>query len=399
MSPVDGDLGANFELSLFTLMELSQKAGLDAAGATPAEPFPELVSLLQDYDKRGRTGFEAANIEDRIQPKRWWAPAQSLIAVALAYLTPQGQVTAHSHPTGRGPRGQVSVYAYGQDYHRVLHQRMEQLALAIQDHLGRQVQYRIAVDTSPLVDRRVAERAGLGWIGKNCMLFTSEHGSFVFLGTLLTDVVVESANTTVSAPCGACTRCIDACPTGALLAPGVIDATKCLSFSTQMKGNIPRDYRVAMGKRVWGCDTCQWACPENRNVFSSNHGEFNPTSELAYPQLLEILRWSNRDFVRHLGGTAATWRGLHTWQRNALIALGNTRNPQSVPDVIPYLSHSRGELRASAAWALERIGGEQARQAVSERWQVESEEWVKEEMLWAVVGYNSCIEGADLLRS
>ncbi|RIV24271.1 tRNA epoxyqueuosine(34) reductase QueG [Alicyclobacillaceae bacterium I2511] len=376
-----------FELSLSSLEVLAQSVGLDAVGATTAESFPELIPLLRDYAKRGLTGFESANIEDRIQPKRWWAPVQSLIAVALAYLTPEGHSVVHSHPQRRELWGQVSVYAYGQDYHRVLQQRMEQLALAIQIRLGRPVQYRIAVDTSPLVDRRVAERAGIGWIGKNCMLFTPSQGSFVFLGTLLTDVRVEPVTHTVPAPCGACTLCLDACPTGALLAPGVMDATACLSFITQCKGNIPRVYRAAMGRRIWGCDTCQWACPENRGVTSSSNLVFNPVGELAYPQLLEVLQWSNREFMRRLGNTAAAWRGLRTWQRNALIALGNTRNSQAVAHLIPYLGHDRDEFRTSSAWALGRIGGDLARQAVCGRWQVEPVAWVKEDIGWTIEEY------------
>ncbi|WP_303797956.1 tRNA epoxyqueuosine(34) reductase QueG [Alicyclobacillus macrosporangiidus] len=371
------------ELSLETLRALGREAGLDAVGATTADPFPEMVPRLEAYAARGRTGFEHDQVENRIDPKRWMPEARSLVAAAMAYLTPEGRQVARRHPRD-GRRGMVTVYSYGKDYHSVLAKRLRRLAELMEAEVGRPTRYRIAVDTSPLVDRRVAERAGIGWVGKNCMFYSPAHGSFVFLGTLLTDVEVEPAKAAVPPKCGACTRCLAACPTGALIAPGVIDARRCLSYITQMKGIIPQEFRIPMGRRVWGCDTCQWACPENRGIDAAKHAEYRPEEELAYPDLLEILSWSNRTFERRLGHTAAAWRGLRTWQRNALIALGNCRDEAAVPHIIPFLRHDRRELRASAAWALWRIGGEVARQAVADAYAAEQDPEVKADMAWAV---------------
>jgi epoxyqueuosine reductase len=371
------------ELSLDRLRELGQQVGFDAIGATTADPFPELAPRLAAYAERGLTGFECADIEQRIDPRRWFPPAKSLIAVAMAYLTDAGRRLARSHPR-QGLTGQVTVYSFGEDYHRVMQERLQRLWQLIEDEVGHPVAAKIAVDTAPLVDRRVAERAGIGWMGKNCMFYTPEHGSFVFLGTLAVDIEVEPAVEVELSRCGECRRCLDACPTGALLAPGLIDARRCLSYITQMKGMIPKPYRAAMGRRVWGCDTCQWACPENRGVKPAEHPEYLPQGELAYPELIEILTWSNRAFTRRYGHTAAAWRGVRTWQRNALIALGNCRNPDAVPHIVPFLRHDRWELRASAAWALSRIGVEEGRQAVADAYADETVPEVRAEMRWAL---------------
>jgi epoxyqueuosine reductase len=372
-----------YELSLAELRELADGLGFDVVGATTADPFPDLRRPLQAYAERGRTGYEWADIEQRIDPRRWLPEAKSIIAVAMAYLTPRGREVARKHPPGRR-HGQMSVYTYGEDYHRVLRERLEQLRERLERRLGRSVQGRPAVDTSPLVDRAVAGRAGIGWIGHNCHLFAAPYGSFVFLGALLVDVAIEPAPAMQPNRCGTCTRCLDACPTGALVAPGVIEARRCLSYITQMKGIIPREFRKPMGRRIWGCDTCQWVCPENQRAILADHSEYQPSDELAYPDLIRILHMSNREFQRVAGASAAAWRGVRTWQRNALIALGNLKDPQAVPEVIQFLRHPRPELRASAAWALEQIGGETARQAVAEAYQEEQDETVRADMRWAV---------------
>ncbi|MCL6452006.1 MAG: tRNA epoxyqueuosine(34) reductase QueG [Alicyclobacillus sp.] len=361
------------------LARMGRAAGFAAIGATTADPFPELVPRLRAYENRGRTGFEHAEIERRIDPKRWYPEAVSLIAVATPYLTEEGFHTARRHPR-QGLHGAVTVYAYGADYHTVMAERARALVQLLEAHVGGRVGYRIAVDTAPLVDRRVAERAGIGWVGKNCMLFTPEHGSFVFLGTIAVDIAIEPTGPEQPSRCGTCTRCLDACPTGALLAPGVIDATRCLSYVTQMKGVIPREFRAAMGRRVWGCDTCQWACPENRDVSFAKDAAFLPEGELAYPELVEILQWSNRGFTARYGHTAAAWRGVRTWQRNALIALGNTRKAEAVPHIAPFLRHDRVELRISAAWALGRIGGLAASRHLTEALQEEEDPACREEL-------------------
>lgn len=371
------------ELSLAQLKQVSEGLGFDAIGATSADPFSELTEPLEAYAARGRTGFEYEDIAVRIDPKQWLPEAKSIIAVAMAYLTAEGKQVARRHPVQQLV-GSVSVYSYGRDYHTVMAERLNQLQLRLEQKLGRRIRAKVAVDTSPLVDRRVAERAGIGWVGKNCLVYTLQHGSFVFLGALLVDVEVEGATTELLSHCGDCSRCLQACPTGALQAPGVIDATRCLSYLTQMKGMVPVTYRKALGRRVWGCDTCQWACPENRNVNPSEHEEYLPLGELSYPQLLDVLQLSNREFQRRYGSSAAAWRGVRTWQRNALIALGNAQKSSAIPAILPFLKHQRWELRASAAWALSNFPTAEAVAALREAAQQETDANVLAEMQWGI---------------
>lgn len=367
-------------LSLPDLLEIGQSCGFDAVGAVSAKEFEVLRARLHAYEERGLTGFEWANIDERVDPRGWFPEGRTYISCAMGYLTESGRVTARRHPR-HGTHGSVSVYAYGEDYHHVMTRKLGELRHRIERALGRPIQAKFAVDTAPLVDRFIAEQAGIGWIGKNCMFFTPKHGSFVFLGTLLVDIEVEGEHPLQPQRCGGCTQCLQACPTSALLAPGVIQATACLSYITQMKGVIPVEYRKALGKRIWGCDICQWACPENHGVVASSHEEYTPGKEFAYPDLISILRLSGREFKQKFGRTAAAWRGVRTWQRNALIALGNCKDPSSVEIILPYLQHERPEFRVSSAWALKQIGTVEAFNAVKEAVMVESDPTVRHDMM------------------
>lgn len=354
------------EMSRDTLSRLAASVGLHEVGVTGASPFPELIPWLQAYSERGRTGFEAANIEDRIQPKRWMKNAKSIIVATMPYLTDSGRETTRTHPTGRS-FGSVSCYAYGQDYHRVLNDRLKRLHEKIEDEVGHSVETKLAVDTSPLVDRRVAERAGIGWIGRNSMFYSQRYGSYVFIGALLVDIEFNEyadGQSDIGKHCGTCSKCMVACPTGAIIAQGVIDATRCLSYITQMKGIVPKPFRQKMGRRIWGCDICQTVCPENRGTDTSSESVFGPDKELAYPELVPILHLSNKDFIKKYGHTAVAWRGVNTLKRNAIIALGNTGCRDAIPELIPFLQSPRGELRASAAWALGKLGGDSSRSAL-----------------------------------
>jgi epoxyqueuosine reductase len=364
---------------------LAAQVGLAEVGVTDASPFPEMIPWLTAYAERGRTGFEAADIAQRIQPTSWLASAKSIVVAALPYLTDTGHTTARTHPRGR-QHGNVSTYVYGTDYHHVLTERLRDLGERLTDLYGQNVEYKVAVDMSPLVDRRVAERAGLGWVGKNCMFYSHRYGSFVFLGALLVNVEIESNNQppALGSRCGECALCLKACPTGALVAPGVIEATRCLSYVTQMKGVIPREFRSKMGRRVWGCDVCQWVCPENSGAEHSDIPAFEPLPELAYPDLIEFLHLSNRQFLRRYGHTALAWRGLRTLQRNALIALGNAGHVEAIAEIIPFLQHARQELRVSAAWALGQLGGQEALVALESALAQELDEVVSDELKQAI---------------
>ncbi|WP_206830178.1 tRNA epoxyqueuosine(34) reductase QueG [Alicyclobacillus fructus] len=386
------------KLTLADIRPLAEEVGLPEIAATDASPFDDLARPLADYEARGRTGFEWANAAERMDPRFWLPEAKSILTAALPYLTAEGARRMREHPRSE-IRGQTSCYVYGEDYHRVFSERLTALAQRIGELVGRDIRYRVAVDTSPLVDRRVAERSGLGWIGKNGMLFSPRYGSYVFLGALLIDVEIEDAlhlPPAIGKHCGDCDLCMRACPTQSFVAPGELKATACLSYVTQMKGIIPRAYRKPLGRRVWGCDVCQQVCPLNRDRAHAEDPAFTPDAEAAYPDLVRLLEMSNRQFLRAYGRSAMAWRGVRTLQRNALVALGNLRLPEAVPHVARYLASDRPELRASAAWALGEIGGEDALRELHAALVGEQNADVRQEIEDAIANAASKMrEGAD----
>ena len=223
------------------------------------------------------------------------------------------------------------------------------------------------VDTGPPLDREVAARAGLGWFGKNACLYVPNYGSWVFLGEIFTNVEL-APDPRVTLDCGHCDRCIHACPTGAITEPFYVDPNRCISHVTQMSGPIPLELRERVGLKVWGCDICQQVCPWNDDAVVANRPEFHPVPGLdPAPSLIDMLQMTTGEFKRRFGRTAAGWRGKRTLQRNAAIALGNTRNPAVVPALADALANdAKPMVRGSAAWALGRIGNDAARAALEQ---------------------------------
>lgn len=384
--------------------ELAHSVGLPVVGCAAAGALPELLPVLMRFYTEGRaSGFEHPVANERIDPQMIMPGARTVIAVALPYRT-------HDTMQARRPKGQrglTSIYMWGEDYHIVLRDKLRSLALLLELELGHPLNSEVCVDTSPLLDRAIAVRAGIGWIGKNTCLITERYGSWVFLGALLIDAeVVDDADVSASsadevhyhvrddwkhaalAPlaldeCGACTLCLTACPTGALRDPYVLDSSSCLSYLTQEKGIMPEPYRALLGKRLWGCDTCQTVCPKNHTSLLGTEPRMAPDVELSFPDLCAVLMMSGREFKRRYGRTAGAWRGATVWKRNALIALGNMRDRSALPVILPYLQASRKELRACAAWALLQIDPAGSREAVGIALAQEEDVDVRAEMAWA----------------
>lgn len=380
------------------VQELAQEVGLPLVGCAPATALPELLPALRLYDEQGRSsGFEHPVAAERVDPTKLLPSARTMIAAALPYRTVDNAQLRRP----KGQRGQTSLYIWGEDYHRVLRDKLDRLALRLQQEVGHLVQARSCVDTTPLLDRAVAVKAGIGWIGKNSCLITEAYGSWVFLGALLVDIEVTDASPRehpsampTLAPtwldaCGACDLCLTACPTGALREPYILDSKACLSYLTQASGSFPAPYRKALGKRLWGCDTCQTVCPKNNGSLLGTEPHFTTTAELAFPELCEVLTMSGRALMRRYGHTAGAWRGAAVWKRNALIALGNMRERTAVPHIVPYLSDARPELRGAAAFALGCIDPLQTRAAVFAAWSVEVDEQAKADMAWATSASHS----------
>ncbi|MFD0672309.1 tRNA epoxyqueuosine(34) reductase QueG [Cohnella sp. GCM10027633] len=345
------------------LLAAAPSLGIDKLGVTTADPFLELKQRLIAHREQGfESGFEEPDLDKRTEPALLLPGARSIVSIAVAYPSKLKDAPV-SEPGAR--RGILSRSAWGEDYHAALRRRMERLAAWITERVP-DARLLSMVDTGALSDRAVAERAGVGWSGKNSMIMSRELGSWIYLGEMITNLPLPP-DRPIEDGCGDCTICIDACPTGALVGPGQLNAQRCISYVTQTKGIVSDELMLKIGNRLYGCDTCQIVCPVNRGIDKRLHEELLPDPEVAKPLLVPILKMGNREFKMKFGSSAAAWRGRKPIQRNALIGLGNFKDKASVPDVARVLEDDpRPELRATAAWALGRIGGEEAVRGLSE---------------------------------
>ncbi|MDQ0871720.1 epoxyqueuosine reductase [Paenibacillus sp. V4I3] len=352
------------------IVEAASSLGIDKIGFTSAEPFMELKEILLRHREKGfESGFEEPDIEKRVHPSLSFDTPQSIISIAVAYPSklpnpPRSEPGAY--------RGIISRSSWGSDYHDVLRDRLAKLEAFIAQRVP-DARLQSMVDTGALVDRAVAERAGIGWTGKNCAVITPEWGSWVYLGEMITNIPFTS-DTSIMDQCGDCTICIDACPTGALVGPGQLNSSRCISFITQTKGYVDDEFKLKIGNRLYGCDTCQIVCPMNKGMNWTHHPELEPDPEKVKPLLIPLLTMSNKDFKEQYGRIAASWRGKKPIQRNAIIALGNFKDRTAVPVLRELLlTDPRPEIRAAAAWALGRIGGEDAAAALDKARAAEQE--------------------------
>lgn len=349
--------------------------GIDDIGFATAEPFLFLKNILQEHrDKGYESGFEEPDLDKRTIPSLQSGEPLSIIAIAVAYPSKM-ENPPKSEPGER--RGILARASWGQDYHHVLREALAKLESFIRERIPDAV-LESMVDTGVLVDRAVAERAGIGFSGKNCSIISPKWGSWIYLGEMVTNIPFPP-DTPVQEGCGDCTKCIDACPTGALVGPGELNAQACISYLTQTKGFLDEDYMTKIGNRLYGCDTCQIVCPHNRGKNWDHRPQLLPDPEIVKPLLLPILELSNRGFKEKFGSSSAAWRGKMPIQRNAIIGLGNFKETAAIPKLKEIvLKEPRPELRGTAAWALGKIGGPEALAAVKQALEQEEHEQVRE---------------------
>lgn len=338
------------------LIEKSRELEIDKIGFASADPFVTLKSRLVEQQRLSyETGFEKGSVEERTEPARSLPEAKTIISIAMAYPS---KLKNPPRSVKGDRRGIFCRASWGEDYHHVLKRKLKALEAYLHE-LVPDEKTAIMVDTGELSDRAVAERAGIGWSAKNCAVITPEFGSYVYLGEMLMTAYVEP-DTPLEDQCGTCTKCIDACPTGALVQGGQLDSSKCIAYLTLTKSVLPKEFRKKLGNRLYGCDTCQVVCPENKGKDHTRHDEMTPDPEKVKPRLIPILSMSNKEFKRTFGEMSGSWRGKKPIQRNALIALANFKDKSAVPAIEKVLKEDpRSVIRATAAWALWEIEGDQ----------------------------------------
>ncbi|MBI1390146.1 MAG: tRNA epoxyqueuosine(34) reductase QueG [bacterium] len=354
--------------------------GFDGAGI--ARPTPKTLEHYRDWLARGLHGemeYLARREPQRADPSLLLPDIRSVIAVIKRYPAP-----SHSPARTVAPAGAVSCYAQGDDYHDVLRPRLNELGRWIENQTGGAHAARAFIDSGPALERDYAVQAGLGWFGKHTNVLSRAHGNWFFIGVLLTTLKLEP-DEPARDHCGTCSRCLTACPTNAFIAPRLLDARRCISYLTiELKGAIPRELRPLMGNRIFGCDDCLAACPWNRFAHPEAEPAFQAREGLAPADLTEIMRLDDAAFRKRFAGSPilrAKRRGL---LRNAAIALGNSGRAVAVPVLIEALSDAEALVRGHAAWALGRIGGRSAHEALNAALDREPDDWVKEEITTAL---------------
>ena len=348
------------ELTAFVKAE-ALRLGFSKAGITTPEPPPHL-EIYEKWLNEGRHG-EMTYLETdrarqrRADPRHILPECESILVVAANYL-PNMQKTER-----------VAAYAVGDDYHDVLAHRLKQLVSSIEERIGREVKNRYYTDTGPLLERELAQRAGLGWIGKNTCLISPDHGSYFFLAEVLLDLPLEPDQPITTDHCGECTLCIEACPTNCILPDRTLDATRCISYLTiELKGTIPLELRPLTQDWIFGCDICQQVCPWNlRFAEPTTDHAFHARPFLSEPSPIDFLRLTPQDYRTELSKSPLKRAKRSGLLRNAAVAAGNAGGHASVPDLERVLAKDEDPVpRAHAAWALGMLGELEALRAALE---------------------------------
>ncbi|MDW5378209.1 tRNA epoxyqueuosine(34) reductase QueG [Halomonas sp. HP20-15] len=310
---------------------------------------------LQRWFEAGHHGemdYMAKHGTRRTRPAELIPGTLRVVSVRMDYLPPEVETTK---VLGQPRRAYVSRYALGRDYHKLIRKRLASLAKRIEDTVG-DYGYRAFVDSAPVMERALAQKAGLGWFGKNSMLLNPQAGSLFFLGELYTDLPLPVDAPFESEHCGSCTACQTACPTGAIVDDKVVDARRCISYLTiELQGSIPEVYREAMGNRVYGCDDCQLVCPFTRFTRASAEEDFAPRHDLDRAELLALFAWSEEEFLAKTQGSAIRRIGYDRWLRNIAVGLGNTPWSRAVEAALEArLAYPSDLVREHVRWALER---------------------------------------------
>jgi epoxyqueuosine reductase len=353
---------ATDEAPAVTAAEVKARAadlGFDLCGIAPAAAFPEL-HFLETWLDRGYAGemqYMHRTAERRADVRSVMPSARSVVSLGVVYNTARPYSTENADPAAAA----IARYAWGEDYHVEIGVRLDRLVEMMRALAGDGFEARAYVDTGPVQERVYAQYAGLGWIGKNTCLINPQLGSWIFLAAVISNLPLEP-DTPALDQCGNCSLCLDACPTGALVEPGVLDSTRCLSYLTiELKGPIPIEHRDGLGEHAYGCDICQEVCPWNLSPSTavSAHPAWQPRGGLDGPRLLDLWRRSDDELRTLLKGSPMKRAGVTRLRRNLAVAIGNSGDPSAAG---PLMNHQEPACREPLvaehiAWAVEKLGG------------------------------------------
>ncbi len=345
------------------LTAYAESLGFDALGVADArKPWPN-EGWLAEFLNEGRQGDMAWLAQDaRAHPNAMWSGAKSAILVGQTYAPPDDSLALLDEKQS----GLVSAYAARRDYHDVIKGKLKQLAQWLARESGEDV--KVFVDTAPLMEKPLAQRAGLGWQGKHTNLVSRQHGSWLFLGAILSAAEIEP-DAAESDHCGTCRACLDICPTNAFPAPYQLDARKCLAYLTiEAKTQIPREYRQALGNRVFGCDDCLAVCPWNKFAAEAREQRLAMREPLRLAPLAELAALSDAAFRERFAGTPVKRTGRDRFVRNVLCAIGNSGDVTLAPAAEALLGDSSPLVRGMAVWALARLLDESAFERLKSHW-------------------------------
>ncbi|MGB9779682.1 tRNA epoxyqueuosine(34) reductase QueG [Caldanaerobacter sp.] len=323
----------------------AKSIGIDLIGFAPADCLKKYKFFLEERKKWGyECSIEERNPDKRVSPEFILSDVKSIISIALSYNV-EYEIKVFDKNFGI-----ISKSSWGRDYHLILREKMRNLCEFLKSECPEANMVSL-VDNNPLLERAIAYHAGIGWFGKNGLIINEEYGSYLFLGEILINKYFEP-DTPQESKCGDCDLCIKACPTKAIEKPYLVNANKCLSFITVKKGKIEEELSKKLGRRIYGCDTCQEVCPFNKRAKKVKREEFLPTNLLPRYSLLRILNMTNKEFREIFGPTASSWRGKNVIIRNAIIACVNLQNRDCVEHIKKHLKSESPLLRGYSAWAL-----------------------------------------------
>ena len=344
----------------------AHELGFELVGITPAERSQTIQRYRQWIASgyAGKMGYLERHLPLKEDTRTLLQEAKSVISLAMNYWTLDTPKDLAEDPG----RGQISRYAWGDDYHDVIRERLLLLVEFIKNTAETELKSRVFVDSGPILEREYAQKAKLGWIGKNTNLINWRSGSWYFLSEVLVSIELESETQPLRGSCGTCTKCIEACPTDAIIEPNLLDSRLCISYLTiELKDSIPKELRPEMGNLIFGCDICQEVCPWNSKATPTTEPAFQPRHGNLAPELLTLINMTQTEFSKRFKGSPIKRAKRKGFLRNVIVAIGNWRSRAAVPALKKVLIDDEPLIRGHAAWALGQVGGKNAKQALNTR--------------------------------